>query len=271
MFLVGRYTSGQTYFDIAGVSQTVLHSLTSNSKPEVPLNSIEAFIQIPVVNTDHTKLLINPSFEYIELNYIDSADGFRKLQSQSIACTYIKKLSHWKVAVSYISRYSGGLKDITLRQLYHGTAGIVSYAFSDQFETGVGYLFLKDGLKDLSYPMISLNWRAHERLNLYVVLPRFVLVEYKCNPSLYIGLRSSFVALSYSNQQKALTYVRDSRIRGFADLSVYKNIWLTIDLGLALMRDGYDERLLAPLTYQHWDLSDALLFKSGLVYRKRLK
>lgn len=205
------------------------------------------------------------------MNFVDSVNGIRKSNTLLTSLSYAQEIERFKFILGGISRLNGSFqKSSDLRNDLGGVA-IISRSFSEQFNAGLGYLFISDFYKNISYPVFSIDWTIKNNLYAYLVLPRFILLEYKINRSIYSGVRISFSSFSYKYQKNDFTYLSESRIRLFCDVRMHKDIWLTMDAGIIGFREGFDEVLFSEKLFTPKDYSDALMFKTAVVYRKRLK
>lgn len=209
---------------------------------------------IPKEFKNGNTLLIRINSEMINSAFIGDSTVTKQLSAVSmpLGFMFVSKNKKWKTVAMVIPKLAGDFKDKNL--MTYGQLGgifIENYQIKENVKIKAGLYYNYEAFGNFFMPLVGVDWRINNRLNLYGILPTNYKFEVNIIKNrLYTGLcfksfTRSFriinptVAPDGSTNNPAnypYTYVRydEEQIKLFLDCFVYKKLLLFAEAGYTL-------------------------------------
>lgn len=192
---------------------------------------------------------------------------------------FVSEDKKWKTMVMVIPKIGSDLNDAVNKYDYqYGGVFLENYIPNERLKIKAGLYYNREAFGNFFVPLVGIDWKVTERINLYGVLPTNYKVEFNLiKGKLYTGLNFKSLTRSFRLSQKNnYDYVRydEMQLKLFADWFVYKKFLLFMEAGYTLGRNPLqykyntkDETYANPL---YTPLKNYPIVNIGLAYRIRL-
>ncbi|MBP6335729.1 MAG: hypothetical protein KA444_09685 [Bacteroidia bacterium] len=120
-------------------------------------------------------------------------------------------------------------------------------------------------------PLLGIDWKVTERINVFGVLPANMNLEYFLTKSIHTGIAFRTYTNSYRQASDSLLRIDENYLKGFIDFYISKKHVFTLEAGHSILRKfrtGYREA--GKTEYTDLKANDGYLIKIGYAYRLRL-
>ncbi len=197
----------------------------------------------------------------------------------AIGYQWISESKKWKTTFLAIPKIASDFKEpISKNDWQYGVFFLENYTINKKLKLKTGLYYNKEAFGNFFVPLLGLDWKANDRLNLYGTLPGNYQIEYAlAKDNCFTGLSFKTFTRSFqlSSQQKS-NYVRydEMLLKAFIEKYVYKKFLLFAEVGYSFGK--------SPLQYTsetnelnttnpvYTRLKNYPFFNVGLAYRVRL-
>ncbi len=192
---------------------------------------------------------------------------------------FVSKNKKWKTAVIAVPKIASDFKDaIDAYDIQYGGIFLETFVPNEKLKIKAGLYYNRDAFGDFFVPLVGIDWRASDRINLYGILPTNYKIEFKIiKNKLYTGLNFKSLTRSFRlSKTQGYDYVRydEMQVKLFVDCFVYKKILVFAELGYTLGKNPWqykyntkDETFVNPV---YTPLKSYPIFNIGIAYRVRL-
>jgi hypothetical protein len=188
------------------------------------------------------------------------------------------KNKKWKTVVIGIPKIASDFKDeINHFDFQLGGIFLENYSINEHLKFKVGLYYNIEAFGNFFVPLISVDWKASDRLNFYGVLPTNYKIEYAAvKNKFYIGLYFKSLTRSFRlSEKKNNDYVRydEIQLKLFLDYFIYKKVLLFGELGYSLGKNPiqykYNTNDMANTNPVYMPLKNYPIINIGIAYRIR--
>jgi hypothetical protein len=262
----------QPFFDVANVYylQSPDNSLYHSDDYPVKTTLFSANLNA-AFKSKEDYFIINPFCDAYQFESPETEK--QKLYGMGMSLTWLKqwKNKKWQTAFVAIPRLNSDLKKIDGNDYQAGGAVLAIYKKKETLSYKFGAYYNSEFFGPLILPLLGIEWKASERLNIFGVLPQNLVAEYKFNEHLYGGCAFDLILNSYRFEDDSFFRLDENRMKLFADIYLTKNVVLNLEAGQTFLRKyrkGIRED--GVTTYSDVQVNDGLVFKAGLTYRMRM-
>jgi len=192
---------------------------------------------------------------------------------------FLSKNKKWKTVLLGIPKIASDFKGVVNKYDYqYGGVFLENYEYSEKFKIKAGLYYNREAFGNFFIPLIGVDWKVNDRINLYGIMPTSYKIEYAIlKNKLYSGLNFKSLTRSFRLSQKQnFDYVRynEIQLKLFVEYFVYKKVLIFGELGYSLgknplqyMYNTKDETFRNPV---YTPSNNGLVFNIGLAYRIRL-
>ncbi|MDH3243395.1 MAG: DUF6268 family outer membrane beta-barrel protein [Saprospiraceae bacterium] len=185
--------------------------------------------------------------------------------------------SQWSTSVVMIPRISSDLRKWEKNDYQLGGAILVTKQQEENLWLKVGLYYNREHFGNYFMPLVGVDWRTSDRLNIFGVLPSSMKVEYQLADQIYTGLAWRNVTTSYRLQGG--DYVREGdpswghiRLSAFLSWYALEDIVINLDAGHSVSRRyrlHSKQHDLLPNHEFNRDSKNGIFISLGLAYRLR--
>jgi len=282
MFMLSAVaTSAQPFVDPLNVKYQNFSQVpySDNETNKLSSSLYEATILLPIELENKDVVLINADLTKMNFNTTSENVIHTNLYSTSLSFGYDHgwKNSKWRTMGMLIPKINSDFKN-TSDAFQMGGVILANYKKNDNLKYHFGVYYNQEFFGDYLIPLLGIEWKINDRMNLFGDLPSNLNFEYKINKKLYAGAAFQSVISTYrlSNGD----YVREGdNALGHDQLKLYVNVYLTphivayAEAGETFYRmyNLYDTNNHAIETNPVFHKSnDGFFYTTGLAYRIRL-
>ena len=262
--------SAQPYFDVLNLHYITspAKKLTGSNNPS-DVNYFSAQAGLPLKMHDDI-FVLNPFYEQYNLLLTSVAGKTQTLSSIGLPLTFLKqwKNKSWKTGFAFIPRLNADFKNIAAHDYQYGGAVLAIYKKKENLNYKFGLYYNSEFFGPFFIPLLGIDWKINDHVNLFGILPGNLELEYKFSPVLYGGINFKSITNSYRFDGISYLKISDNYLKLFLDYYLLKKIVITVEAGYSVLRKyktgNSDIDNSAP------DFVDGLLLKAGLSYRIRL-
>jgi hypothetical protein len=259
----------QPFFDLLNIKYQYLpkrpYSDHSNSNFNGSL--AEANVMVPFVQKDKSALLAGITYRKFNFVSTGSVNAEDNLYSFIFLCGYSKqwKNEKWKTLFMFIPKMNSDLEKVNHDSYQFGGLVLCKYKKSEKINFHFGLYYNSELFGPYFMPIVGIDWKINDRLNIFGDMPSNLSLEYKINKSLYSGITyNSFVSTYTLNSPGYNTYVRqgdtrwgDNQIKLFMNWYATKRIVIYLDGGATFFR-----------IFTLYDYNDEPVYDRNSVFRK---
>lgn len=246
----------------------------------VKSNLFEATILLPFVLKSKDVVLVIADATKINFNASGSYSASATLYSTSFAVGYDHqwKKEKWRTLALLIPKINSDYKNISSEDFQIGGAVLVNYKKNDHLKYHFGAYYNREFFGDFFVPLLGIEWKINDRMNLFGDLPSIMNFEYKVSKKLYAGaVYQSFLStyrLSGGNYvRQGDTFLGDNRLKEYLNIYFARHFVVFVEAGQTLYRmfNFYDKNNnLRNSNSVFRKSNDGMFFTTGLAYRIRL-
>jgi hypothetical protein len=278
----------QPYVDILNVKSQFFQktNYTDSSQNKLMSNQQEANFFLPIELKNKNKDVILIGGDYTQLNFTASgkSNGYGHLQTTSLQLGFEKGWNEkWRTMLLFIPKFNAAYTDIFRSDFQYGGVILFKYQKKENLSYHFGAYYNREFFGNYYLPLLGIDWRINNRLNLFGDLPYSMNLEYKLSKSFYGGFEFFSTTSSYRTTPHGgtSTYIREGdKIFGHDEIRLYFHAYLTSHIVLTVQggqsfyhifqaySNAGNKVINDNSVYQK--NKDQLFFNVGLAYRFRL-
>lgn len=280
LLCVGK-SFAQAFVDIVGFNyQSFSSTYKSNTTRQNKTDNYFLNFFLPKEFKNGNTLLIRLNSELLSSTIISDSSHTSTLYSVSmpLGMQFVSKSKKWKTAVIVIPKLASDFKDATDEKDFQlGGVFLENYQHSENFKVKVGLYYNREAFGNFFMPVIGIDWKVSDRLNMYGNMPNTYRIEYALKKNkLYAGLGFRSLTrtfrLSGSDNNDYVRY-NEIQLKLFVDYFIYKKVLVFAELGYSLGRNPWqytyntkDETFRNPV---YTELNRYPIINAGFAYRIR--
>lgn len=272
----------QPYVDVVSFNcQTFSSTYKANSKWGNKTDDYFLNLFLPKEFKNGNLFLIRLNSEMINSTIIPDSSYTSKVYNVSLPLgfQFLSKNKKWKTIVIGIPKIASDFKDpIDKYDYQYGGIFLENYVHNDKLKIKAGLYYNREAFGNFFMPLIGIDWKATDRLNLYGILPTSYKIEYSViKNKLYAGLNFKSLTRSFRlSKSQNLDYVRynEIQLKLFVDYFIYKKVLVFGELGYSLGKSPwqytYNTKIESFHNPVYTPLKSYPVFNVGIAYRIRL-
>ncbi|MCX6290244.1 MAG: DUF6268 family outer membrane beta-barrel protein [Bacteroidetes bacterium] len=283
-FVAPMISSSQPFIDPLNVKYQYFPQQSFNNDAKNTMNSglSEATILLPLELKNKDLVLVNG--DVTKMNFTISGDQqiHTSLYSTSLAIGYDHgwKNDKWRTMVMLIPKINSDFKDISSEDFQVGGVVLANYKKNDHLKYHFGLYYNREFFGDYFIPLLGIEWKINDHMNLFGDLPSNMNFEYKIDKKIYAGAAFQSVISSYRlSKASGSSYVREGdNALGHDQLKLYLNYYIADHLVIFAeagqtfyrMYKLYDNQNNAIENSAALHTNDGMFYTTGIAYRIRL-
>ena len=280
--LFANKTFSQPYVDIISFNcQTFSSTYKGNNKKENKTDDYFFNFFLPKQFKNGNTLLIRLNSEMMSSLITPDSSYTSKLYNISMPAgfQFLSKNEKWKTIFMGIPKIASNLNDaVDTYDYQYGGIFLENYAYSETIKIKAGLYYNREAFGNFFMPLVGLDWKVSERLNLYGILPTSYKIEYAVvKNKFYAGLNFRSLTRSFRlAQSQKLDYVRynEIQLKLFLDYFIYKKVLIFGELGYSVGKSPwqytYNTKIETLRNPVYTPLKSYPVFNIGVAYRIRL-
>lgn len=284
-FLLALHTNktfSQPYVDIVSFNcQTFSSTYKDNTKWKNKTDDYFLNFFLPKEFKNGNTLLIRLNSEMISSTFTPDSSYTSKLYNVSmpLGFQFLSKNKKWKTVLITIPKIASDLKDvIDKNDCQLGGIFLENYVHSEKLKIKAGLYYNREAFGNFFMPLVGLDWKVSDRLNLYGILPTSYKVEYAfVKNKLFAGVNFRSLTRSFRlSKAQNLDYVRynEIQLKLFVDYFIYKKVLIFGELGYSVGKSPwqytYNTKIETLSNPVYTPLKSYPIFNIGVAYRIRL-
>lgn len=190
------------------------------------------------LNSEHLSSTITPDSSYSsQLSSISMPVGMK----------LVSKNKKWETVVLVIPKIASDFKDkLDSYDFQYGGIFLEHFVPNDKVKIKAGLYYNREAFGNLFVPLVGVDWKVNDRINLYGVLPTNYKVEFNLvRNKLYTGVNLKFFTRSFRlSQAQNYDYVRydESQVKVFVDYFVVPKVLLFAELGYSVGKSPWQHK-----------------------------
>lgn len=282
LVLLTNKTFSQPYVDIVSFNcQTFSSTYKDNAKWKNKTDDYFLNFFLPKEFKNGNTLLIRLNSEMISSTFTPDSSYTSKLYNVSmpLGFQFLSKNKKWKTVLITIPKIASDLKDaIDKNDCQLGGIFLENYVHSEKLKIKAGLYYNREAFGNFFMPLLGIDWKVSDRLNLYGILPTSYKVEYAfVKNKLYAGVNFRSLTRSFRlSKAQNLDYVRynEIQLKLFVDYFIYKKVLIFGELGYSLGKNPwqytYNTKIETLRNPVYTPLKSYPIFNIGVAYRIRL-
>ncbi|GAL85525.1 hypothetical protein MYP_2754 [Sporocytophaga myxococcoides] len=233
-------------------------------------------IPIPLKNKD--VILTGGIFDHFSFN---SPYGQKDLYAFNFQLGYLKnwKNTKWKTLFVVLPKISSDQLKISNGAFQQGGLLLFTYVKKANLQYKFGAYYNKEFFGNFFIPLLGLEWKPLPRLNIFGILPGYMIIEHKANSRFYSGISYQCLTASYRlHDGENYAFVRNGdkfwgqmQLKLFLNFYIKKYIVAFGEFGHSLCRkyevyNKTEQRIVHPVLHK---THDGFIFNLGLAFRIR--
>lgn len=282
LVLLTNKTFSQPYVDIVSFNcQTFSSTYKDNAKWKNKTDDYFLNFFLPKEFKNGNTLLIRLNSEMISSTFTPDSSYTSKLYNVSmpLGFQFLSKNKKWKTVLITIPKIASDLKDaIDKNDCQLGGIFLENYVHSEKLKIKAGLYYNREAFGNFFMPLLGIDWKVSDRLNLYGILPTSYKAEYAfVKNKLYAGVNFRSLTRSFRlSKAQNLDYVRynEIQLKLFVDYFIYKKVLIFGELGYSVGKNPwqytYNTKIETLRNPVYTPLKSYPIFNIGVAYRIRL-
>lgn len=267
VFFQSQMLQAQPYIDPFQVRYT--SAANSNGGGATPFTHLWAGCDLPIKLKENSYLILSPTYEKWQLDLNNEESIYPAVQSFSFPVGLILpfKNSKWSLTLIPVLRWNAE-QMFGNNSFQVGNVALVAYARKPQQKFRFGVYTSTEFFGLFIVPLVGTDWRIDDKNYLFGALPGRLTFEHKLSAKWYGGATFRAPTNSYRLNNGQFIRLDDNQISLYADYYPAKNLCVTLEPGLGVMRrlrTGADQS--SYLSKVNW--GDGFFIKLSTAYRIR--
>jgi len=237
----------------------------------------EATLFLPLELKNKDVVLVNADATHLKF----STDGTTSsLYSTSLAVGFDHgwKNGKWRTTAMFIPKINSDFKENSSDGFQAGGFVLFNYKKNDHLKYHFGAYYNREFFGDYFIPLLGIEWKINDRMNLFGDLPSTMNLEYRFGKKVYGGAAFQSVISSYRLSDG--NYVREGDpVLGHDELKVYLNYYIMDHLVIYAEAGETMYRMFTLYDSSNHEIensavfhksNDGMFYTAGLAYRIRL-
>jgi hypothetical protein len=222
------------------------------------------------LNTEMISSTITPDSSYSSKLYnVSLPIGFQ----------FLSKNKKWKTLTMVMPKIASDFKDAVNSYDYQlGGVFLETFVPNEKLKIKAGLYYNREAFGDFFMPLVGIDWKVSDRINLYGILPSNYKVEITVvKNKIYTGLNFKSLTRSFRlSKEQGNDYVRynEMQVKLFLDCFVYKKILLFAEVGYSIGKNPlqfkYNTSEPTYINPIYTPLKSYPVFNIGIAYRIRM-
>ncbi|MES2287135.1 MAG: hypothetical protein V4547_15695 [Bacteroidota bacterium] len=282
LILLANKTFSQPYVDIVSFNcQTFSSAYKDNTNWKNKTDDYFLNFFLPKEFKNGNTLLIRLNNEMISSTITPDSSYTSKLYNVSmpLGFQFLSKNKKWKTVIMGIPKIASDFKDAVENYDFQlGGIFLENYVHNEKLKIKAGLYYNREAFGNFFMPLVGLDWKVSDRLNLYGILPTSYKVEYAVvKNKLYAGVNFKSLTRSFRlAKTENLDYVRynEMQLKLFVDYFIYKKVLIFGELGYSIGKSPwqytYNTKIETFRNPVYTPLKSYPVFNIGVAYRIRL-
>ena len=275
-------TEAQPYADILSFNyQTFSSAYKNNSHSKNKTDDYFLNFFLPKEFKNGNTFLVRLNTELLHSVFTPDSSYSSQLASFSlpIGMKLVTKNKKWETILLAIPKVSYDFKDaINSYDFQYGGIFLQQFVPNKKLKIKAGLYYNHEAFGNFFVPLVGVDWKVNDRINLYGVLPTNYRVEFNIvKNKLYIGLNFKSLTRSFRLSQKnKYDYVRydEMQVKLFVDCFVAPKILVFGEVGYTIGKNplqySYNTKEKTYIDPVFTPLKSYSIFNIGIAYRIRL-
>lgn len=184
-------------------------------------------LNIPISLKNRDVILTGGIFDQFRFN---SPYGKKDLYAFNFQLGYLKnwRKTNWKTLFVIIPKISSDQLKINQGSFQPGGLLLFTYAKNPNLKYKFGGYYNKEFFGNFFMPLLGLEWKPLKRLNIFGVLPGYMIIEHKASSKFYSGISYQCLTASYRlHEGENYAYVRNGdKFWGQMQLKLFLNFYI---------------------------------------------
>ncbi len=159
----------------------------------------------------------------------------------------VSKSKKWETVVLVIPKIASDFKDaIDAYDYQYGGIFLEHFVPNDKVKIKAGLYYNREAFGNLFVPLVGVDWKVNDRINLYGILPTNYKVEFNlAKNKLYTGLNLKFFTRSFRlSKSSNYDYVRydESQVKLFVDYFVVPKVLVFAEVGYSIGKSPWQHK-----------------------------
>lgn len=281
VFVTGKSFS-QPFADVVSINYQTFSSIYQDSLKQKNKTDNYAFgFFLPKVFSNGNTLLIRLSGETINSTISPDSSYSSRLSSISLPLgfKFVSGNKKWETIVMGIPKIASDFKDaVDAYDIQYGGVFLQHFVPNEKVKIKAGLYYNREAFGNFFIPLVGIDWKATNRINLYGILPSNYKVEFNIvKEKLYTGFNFKSLTRSFRLSKKNnYDYIRydEIQVKLFVDWFAYKKLLLFGEVGYSLGKNPwqytFDTKDVTLRNSVYSPLNSYVIFNVGIAYRVRL-
>lgn len=239
-------------------------------------------IFLPIKAKNENIFLVGVSYGRLSFELKGDNNPDINLSATSIQLGMVKKWNDkWRTLALIIPKISSDFGELSVKDYQLGGTMLMTKTVNNTFSYKFGLYYNREFFGHFFIPLIGVEWKLNDRVNIFGVLPGNMNMEYRLKENFYSGIAYKSLTTSYRLSEKMQNkYIRDghkiwghNQLKAFINFYPAKKLLLFGEIGHTVFREFniFDDGSKTPL--ENNDLSefnDGIFVNFGIALRIRL-
>jgi len=193
--------SSQPFVDLLNVKYQRFPDVpfSVDSQNKLKSNQTEATLFIPLEQKNKDIIMVGGDFTQLSFSTSGANAAHANLFSTCMYLGYDRQLKNekWRAMALAIPKYNSDVFKIATEDFQMGGLFMMTYKKTATLKYHFGAYYNREFFGDYFIPLIGIDWRVNQRLNVFGDLPNTMNVEYKFGKAFYAGASMVSVISSY--------------------------------------------------------------------------
>ena len=269
-FCLAQTVSAQPFVDLLNVKGQYFPAspYVHDDSNKLSVTQYEATFLLPMVQKNKDVILFGGDYTQLNFNCSGNISQHSNLYSTSLAIGYEKhwKKDKWKTLILALPKLNSDRIAFSKNNFQPGGLLLFNYKKKENLKFHFGAYYNKECFGDFFMPLLGIEWKPNDRLNVWGDMPANFNVEYKMGKSLYAGASYLSITGSYNlSSQPEKMFVRDGdKTLGHNEVKAFVNGYLTKHLVWFVEAGRTFARM-----YEMYDSNNEVQ-TNNLIYRRNL-
>lgn len=223
----------QPYVDLLNVKMQMFapQPYTADAAENVAGRQTEATFLLPMEQKNKDVLLFGGDYTQLHFQTNGTFSEHSDLYSTSLLLGYDHQLKNakWRTTLLLLPKINSDFKDISGEDYQVGGVLMFNYKQKENLKYHFGLYYNREFFGDYFIPLLGIDWKINDKMNLFGDLPNTMNFEYKFSHTLAAGAALYTCISSYRlNSSTGGMYVREGdKTMGHDEVKVYLNAYLT--------------------------------------------
>lgn len=244
------------------------------------INQLDGSFFVPFLQKNKSYLLVGGNYRNIIFKTEKNKNTFYNTGIQ-VGYDYQWKNNKWRTTTMLLSKLNADEFQIEQRNIQYGGFILFKYKQNEKLQFSCGMYYNRELFGNYFLPLIGINWKAGNRINLFGTLPSYLTMEYRLDSTVYFGLTYNSILSTYRINTNSLNVyfqegdkkVDHKQIKLFINWNFYKRIIFFAEGGYTYKRQFriFDENN-NPILIENsvfGKTKDGVFVNAGFAYRIR--